>query len=207
MQTISLEAFRPEITVVVPGLPDDMVDNYVRLACIEMAQRTGMLEREYVLDAQECVTDYLLDDCEEQIHMLHSVCLVTGCGQEQLPISARSGCDGTTCHGSSARFEPPRLLVISPAPATSVEGGIMIRAAVAPTQGACSVDIVFHHRHFESVVSGALSKLLLIPGKDFNPALAKYHLDRYNAARTRAVIDAKMGYGRDRKQMKARRFV
>jgi hypothetical protein len=204
---VKLEVFRPEIAVVVPDVPDEMIDAYVRHACIEFAERTGCLSREYHLDAQECVTDYLLDDCEEHIYRLHSVTLIDSCGEETAPFSAQSGCSTTGCHGSSARFEPPRLLVITPAPATSVEGGIIIRAAVTPTPDACEVDEVFYRRHNMAIVAGALSKLLLIPGKGFNPALAKIHYSTFDAAKTRQVVQANMGYGQGRIDMQFKRFV
>jgi hypothetical protein len=204
--SVPLSIFRPEIAVVVSEIPDDMIDNYTRLACIEMAEHTGMLEREYVLDAQECVEEYLLEDCEERIHMMHKAVLVNASGSITAFSGNGSQCQ-TICGRGSIRFEPPVLLRVSPAPATSVDGGIRIWASTAPTQIACNVDDVFYHRHYGVVVAGTLSKLLLIPGKNFSPTLSQYHLAAFTAGKTRQILNAGMNYTRSALKFKTKRFV
>jgi hypothetical protein len=206
VQSVPLSTFRPEIAVVVSEIPDDMIDNYIRLTCIEMAEQTGMLEREYVLDAQECVEEYLLEDCEERIHMMHKAVLVNASGSITNFSGSGSSCQ-TICGRGSIRFEPPVLLRVLPAPVTSVNGGIRIWASTAPTQTACEVDDVFYHRHYSTVVAGTLSKLLLIPGKNFSPSLAQYHLAAFNAGKTRQVLNAGMNYTRSSIKFKTKRFV
>lgn len=206
MQTVPLSIFRPEIAVVASEIPDDMIDSYVRMVCIEMAEQTGMLEREYQLDAQECVEDYLLEDCEERIHMMHRAEVVNGgCGTTVYTGSGRS-CS-TVCGRSSVRFEPPVSIRVSPAPATSVDGGIRIWASTAPRHDACDVDEVFYQRHYSTVVSGALSKLLIIPGKNYNVTLAQFHLAAFMAGKTRQIINASLKYTRGRIEFKSKRFV
>lgn len=205
MDTVSLSVFRPEIAVVASEIPDDMIDNYVRAVCIEMAEQTGMLAREYVLDSQECVEDYLLTDCDERIHMMHRAEVTDSCSTTQY---TGRGCQCTSsCGRSSVGFEPPFSVRVFPAPATSVVGGIRIWASTAPNQDACVVDRVFYDRHYMTVVAGALSKLLLIPSKSYNVNLAQVHQMAFTAGKTRQIINAGLGYTRRALTIKSRRFV
>lgn len=167
IERVGLDVFLPFVMAACPDVPETMAIGYLRQACIDFSQRSGLLRRTALIDQQRGVCDYPLwpERCESVVRV-NEVC-VEGCCYR----GGRSGC----CfdHGGARFTIDEGMLCIAGAQAQDKPDAIEVRFVVAPARDACVVDAILHDDWQEAIEDGALARLYLLPNTPFSsPPLA-----------------------------------
>ncbi|MET3134957.1 hypothetical protein AAKU55_005260 [Oxalobacteraceae bacterium GrIS 1.11] len=82
-------------------------------------------------------------------------------------------------------------LRVYPTPGDGDAGGTLsVRASLAPTRGASTLPNFLVERHFQTIVAGALARLMLVPGQGWsNPQLAAYFKNEFRLACANAKVE------------------
>lgn len=208
-----LSSLVPNIIYEAQGVPANVAADYAREAIIdvarEMAGGESAMRRRWVIDTQECVTDYYLHNHETEV--VERIKQVWIDGQKIDVIShnavmTRSTdiCSGQTLCGGRAtyyRFEYPNQITIhdrrdqNQCPASMIE----VLGSVVPDEGACEFDCEFINRFARAIRHGALAKLFRIPERKWTSnGLSTKHEDLYRKA-------IEIGLERDRSNMHGHR--
>lgn len=210
MRLIPYADFVPEIALALGDIPDDVAENYVREAAIELCVRSQILVRTVVIDYQAGVTDYPLetDNCEQIISLQ---CVYQDgriCGGVREWTTHTPGTKGVRDHGHYIWYVPPDMLRITPAPSVDRPEAVEVHVAVAPTRDSCEVDALLYERYHEGVLNGALARLYaakMTPWHD--KQLAEYHRQLFDKDVSEAGIDRLTGGTRGAFPMRRRRLL
>jgi hypothetical protein len=170
---ISYETLLPEILPMVPGCPDTLIENNIRSAVIELCELASVYQSE--LDPVTTVSNIYEYDLEPPTGTSVSKILwVTHQGKDLEPLTTtlleqrlpkwreQAGVPEYFVQQNSASF------MLAPVPSATVVGSTIVRAVLRPTHisTACDNDVMNDYR--DTIVNGALFRLLRIPNKDWS---------------------------------------
>lgn len=170
---ISYEALLPEILPMVPGCPDTLIENNIRAAVVELCERANVYQAE--LDPVTTVSNIYEYDLEPPAGTsVRKILWATHQGKDLEPITTtlleqrlpkwreKSGVPEYFIQQNSSTF------ILAPIPANTIAGSTVIRAVLRPTHQstACDNDVMNDYR--DTIINGALFRLLRIPNKDWS---------------------------------------
>jgi len=195
----SFESLVKEILPYVPGCPDPLVQNYIRSATIEFAERS----KAYVFDLDPITTisgvyEYEFD--QPSGTDVHQILWMTYDGDDLDPISPRSlelnypdWRDKTSLPQVYLQKNPSTFWVI-PVPNSSVTNGLLLSVALKPSRTTSNIDTTFSNSYRDGIVYGTLYRLLRIPAKDWtDPRAASDYLNLFNQEIVQAELKARGG--------------
>jgi hypothetical protein len=201
---VPLSKFVEYIRPMVVSAPDGVIEQYVRQALIEFAQKTLFFQRDYYIDLQENVSDYTIP-IEDGFypHMIREVS-VNGM---RLHSVERPPLDDAQFYGK-VYFEKPCRIVVGHCPDEDCTDGLLVRADVVPSQDTCCVDQWIFDTYLGDIAQGALSHLLIMPGAAwFNPQQGGIFLRRWKGVLANIKTTHHKGYNSGPTIIKVKRFV
>ena len=189
----------PEIFEV-SELSDESIYSKIRLTAIEMATNAGLLKREYEIGLQDCVTDYLLDECDDvEIQYLDKAFLESDCGKAIcIPIirsdtcseveRCLTSCDEGQMSQASVGFLLSNLIRFSSNVQGLSEKKLRIIATVAPTFNSCELDDEFASRWRLPLMYGTIARAYLASSLASSTPMADKYQRMYQAELTRSFI-------------------
>lgn len=179
--TVHFDEFLPYIAVNVDGVPANVMGHAARLAAIEFAQKTRMIERTMFIGLQAGKTHYQLMHTDGV--QIMSLVSLRRCRRHH-PLRA-----------SEFEFRMPGNLILRDAPDEDEPRALEITAVVAPGQDTCSIDRWVYDRYAETIAAGALSRIFAMPGEDwFSASVATMWGRTFNSRLGQATVDSKSGY-------------
>lgn len=170
----SFSVIRPQVSPYVPGCPDVVIEQEIRNAAIRFCSDTWCwrenLEPVFLMDSASLQTaSYVEDETEYDLDVDDAEQVV---GIVSAKIDTRS-VDG------NVRWDLPRCRVFVPV-ASSPDGVIEIRAAMAPSTAATSMPVFLRTRYGQGILSGTLARLCAVPDKPWTDySQAQYHNAQY----------------------------
>lgn len=170
---ITYEALLPEILPMVPGCPDTLIENNIRSAVIELCERANVYQVE--LDPVTTVANIFEYDLEApRGTSVRKILWVAHQGKDLEPLSTslleqrlpkwreETGTPEYFVQKSSEAF------ILAPVPGVTTAGSTIVRAVLRPTytSTACDNDVMNDYR--DTIVNGALFRLLRVPNKDWS---------------------------------------
>lgn len=170
---ISYEALLPEILPMVSGCPDTLVESNIRAAVIELCERASVYQAE--LDPVTTVSNIYEYDLEAPSGTsVQKILWVSHLGKDIEPINSslleqripkwREG------NGVPEYFiqQSASLFWLAPIPTTTSAASTIVRAVLKPTYTSQSCDNDVMNDYRDTIVNGALFRLLRIPNKDWS---------------------------------------
>lgn len=184
----------PNLRILLPHVPDNILLDYVRRAAIEFAEKTKILRRNIELLTQENVGDYW--PCLGAQERIARVRLLSVNGECYEPVG-----DTCTWNVGSARywFHPPNSLEIHHAPNECSK--IILTVDAIPAEDSTHVDKIIHDMYFDAILNHAAANGSLIPPMDdsdnvvpVNASIYQMRMTTFNKAVTKAKIDLRKHY-------------
>lgn len=212
MNIADLVGKMPLLMDIRPDFMDDKVYEIVRLAAIDIARRTQVLERTYYVDLQCGVQDYLLDECEEEIERIKSLCftpcalLPAPCGNgddQKYVVTGSDWCTSQSCGPMRFRYLPENQIKIDCPP---TEGGrLRIIAAVVPKFDACELDDLFASKYRDTLFNRSAGLMLEYPGDLKDRNMSATYLRRAEDLATNMWINSTAGHMNAAPRLRGRR--
>ena len=170
---ISYETLLPEILPMVPGCPDSLVQNNIRAAVVELCERSSVYQQE--LDPITTVSNIYEYDLEAPSGTsVQKILWVTHAGADLEPITSallEQRIPKWRTEGGVPQYflqQTSSLFSLAPVPAATAVSSTTVRAVLKPsyTSTACDNDVMNDYR--DTIVNGALFRLLRIPNKDWS---------------------------------------
>jgi hypothetical protein len=170
---ISYDTLLPEILPMVPGCPDSLIQNNIRAAVVELCERASVYQQE--LDPLTTVANIYEYDLEAPSGTsVQKILWVTHAGVDLEPITSslleQRIPKWRTEAGVPEYFlqQTSSLFSLAPVPAATAVSSTVIRAVLKPSHSstACDNDVMNDYR--DTIVNGALFRLLRIPNKDWS---------------------------------------
>lgn len=170
---ISYETLLPEILPMVAGCPDTLITNNIRSAVVELCERASVYQAE--LDPVTTVSNIYEYDLESPAGTsVRRILWITHQGNDLEPLTTtlleqripkwrtEASVPEYFIQQNSATF------IVAPVPATTTVGSTVVRAVLRPTHNstACDNDVMNDYR--DTIINGALFRLLRIPNKDWS---------------------------------------
>jgi len=170
---ISYETLLPEILPMVTGCPDTLIENSVRQAAIEFCEKTGIYQSE--LDPVTTVSGIYEYDLEAPSGTsVHKIMWVTHDGKELEPISTTLLEQRVPDWRDSDNYSTPEYFLkqgasflLAPVPAATMPLSTILRVQLKPTHRSTACDESVMSDWRDSIVNGALFRLLRIPNRDW----------------------------------------
>jgi hypothetical protein len=200
----------PMVQISAHSAPLNVVEHCLRQAANEFLSKTLALEVDVYVDLQAGVQDYSVQPPDGyRIQQIRQV-LVDGVNMGGLS-SPPGGHAGSTNHTHmpcrSFWFVPPTSILVAFEGTCDSPGGMLVRAAIAPTQDSCFIDRDIYERYGEVISEGALSRILIMPNTAwYNPPSAGIMLRRFQFGVNRAKNDKGREFSGP-KFMRAPRFI
>lgn len=160
-----------EVLPYVHGCPELLAVNHIRRAAIDFCERSSAYQVELdVLSIDAGTYEYALEAPASTT--VDKIMWVTYEGQLLDPASAQliesrhPKWRTSSVYGTPASFIQQRdsVIWIAPIPAVSAPNSVVVRAALRPTRKSTSCDTQVMDEYFETILAGALARLLRIPG-------------------------------------------
>lgn len=179
-ETVSFDEFEQFVMPVVHNAPFDLVVGFCRRAAIDLCERAPVLKDTLTSDVQAGVADYALDWDSDQL-------TIRGVSQVHLGEIELHCLDKRPVKYSGVKqgfwFEPPRELIVSPAPPLDEDGWLVVEAIAKPLPTADTLPRILYDQYGEIIGDGALSRLLLMKTADwYDPQAAGIYLKRFRGA-------------------------
>jgi hypothetical protein len=193
------ESLLSEVIPMVPGCPDTLIENHLRAAVIELCERAPVLQAE--LDPITTIAGLYEYDLEPPTDtVVHKIMWVVHDGVEVDPISSslleqrKPG-----WRDKDARGVPEYYLKASqstvwlvPVPLVGKPSSTIIRAQLKPTHTSDSADDELFSDYRDTIVNGALFRLLRLPSKQWTDfTAARVYGALYNEGVTMADVRAR----------------
>lgn len=193
IEYVSYDKWLPNVRIQAPDVPDTILLDFIRRACIEFATKSNILTRNIWIKTQDCVADYY--PCLGEQERIDSVLLLSVNGRCYQSV-------GNTCSwnvgNSKFWFHPPNSLEIHPAPKSCSE--VLLTVIAVPTENSSKVDKLIHDRYFEAIENYAVGKAHLIPDMPATSGQAHtYRLNEFKKTVNKAKIDIVQNYSKDTK--------
>jgi|TARA_B110000444_G_scaffold260900_1_gene309835 hypothetical protein len=170
--TISYESLLPEVLPMVVGCTDTLVENSIRSSVIEFCERTSAYQQE--LDPLTTILNVYEYDLEPPTGTtVHKVLWVTHDGEDLEPTTTtlleQRVPRWRSDNGTPAYFvqQSSSLIWLVPTPSSKLANSTIIRAVLKPTHTSSSCDDGVMNDYRDTIVNGALNRLLRIPNKDW----------------------------------------
>lgn len=178
---VSYETFFPEVMPFFPGIPEPIIENAIRNACIEFAERSDWLF--YTPQPQRLIASENEYDLTLDLPTDHIISKVQSAWANQQSLTPKAEEDLRRIYGLDWRKTPgnpcyftqytPETMIIVPIPTVSVVGGLECTLVVRPSVLSTTVDDSLLNRWHEVIAAGARSRLYAVPGHAYeNPKLA-----------------------------------
>lgn len=203
--SVSYEKFFPEIMPFFPAIPELVITNAVRNACIEFCDRTDWLvytpvaydviayqsEYDLTLDVPTdttvarvqsawCNTLQLVPKTEDELRQIYNLDWRAQVGRPAF----------------FTQYEPTTMIVV-PMPTLAVSQGISVSLIVRPTRDSTTVDSSLYERWLDVIAAGAKSRLYEIPGiASENPQLAAQAKALFSMGCDKAITERTRGLTR-----------
>ena len=202
----------------VPGCPIEMAEHAIRETCIDLCERSLLLQRDHdSIDVIAGITDYDFDPPNGQ--RVFKIMKAWFRNTELTPVSPDDVTDvslyNTYIPGVTVSKDDPKLILqkddqtfsVLPVPKETARGAITMRVALKPTRTSTEIDDFVFEDYAEAVYAGARFRLLTVPAKPYtNPDLAMVNQNMYvsgvNSARQRVA----RGFVRSSTQVQLRRI-
>lgn len=171
---ISFEDFLPDIIPMVPGCPDTLIVHNVREAAIELCHKASMyLEDLDPITVIPKVFEYDLDPPRNTVVHKIKWGLLDGAYVEfgstslmaqRYPNWREKNKLGTPKLIAQVR---PDAFWLCPIPKNKIKNGLIIRAVLKPTRQSVSLEDRIAEEYHDTIVNGALFRLLRLPSKDW----------------------------------------
>lgn len=166
----SFDSLIKEVLPYVPGCPDTLVENHLRSATIDFAERS----KAYVVDLDPITTvasvfEYDFD--QPSGTEVHQILWMTFDGNDMDPISPRSlelnypDWRDRTGRPHVYLQKTPSTFWLVPVPQTTLTNGILASVALKPTRTTNNIDTIFSNSYRDGIIYGTLYRLLRIPQK------------------------------------------
>ena len=195
----SFDSLVKEILPYVPGCPDSLVQNHIRSATIDFAERS----KAYTLDLDPITTVsgvYEYDFDAPSGTEVHSILWMTYDGKDMDPISPRSlelnYPDWRDRTGQPHVYlqKTPTTFWLTPVPQTTLSNGLLASVALKPTRTTSNIDTTFSNTYRDGIVYGTLYRLLRIPQRSWSdPKAANDYFALYNEEVKQAELKARGG--------------
>lgn len=169
---ISYEALLPQILPMVSGCPDTLIQNNIRASVIELCERASVYQAE--LDPLTTVGNIYEYDLEPPSGTaVQKILWVTHAGKDLEPLTStlleqrvpkwREG------NGVPEYYvkQGTALLWLVPIPTTTSVSSTIVRAVLKPTHTSSACDDGVMNDYRDTIINGALFRLLRIPNKDW----------------------------------------
>jgi|TARA_R110001592_G_scaffold141750_1_gene363588 hypothetical protein len=195
----SFESLLRDVLPYVPGCPDSLVQNHIRSATIEFAERSNA----YVYDLDPITTVSGVYEYEFDAPSgteVHNILWMTYDGNDLDPISPRSlelnypdWRDRTSLPNVYLQKTPSAFWLI-PVPQTTLTNKLLVSVALKPTRTTGNIDTTFSNTYRDGILYGTLHRLLRIPQKGWTDAKsANDYLQLFNQEVTQAELKARGG--------------
>jgi hypothetical protein len=177
-QYVTYDSFYPEVMLYYPGIPELVLENAIRNACIEFCERTDWLLYTPIpqqLTALENEYDLTLD-----LPVGAEVARVQSMWANQLPLTPKDeedlrriyGLDWRNQSGTPAFYTQytTDTAILCPFPTQTVVAALGMTLVVRPRQDSTSVDPSLLNRWREVIGAGARARLAQIPGQAYESA-------------------------------------
>lgn len=200
---IEIASLIPEVRIDATAAPDPLIEQKLRDAAIEMCRDTWVWQ--HTLPARSVVAgraEHTVSPPDSGSRIV-SVLWMRHNGELVTPASAaelnRVSLKWHEQKGKQAtRFVPssPTTFRLAPIPTESAARGLTdIRVALMPVHDATELPDILVDEFREAVVSGALYRLLRMPGRDWTQGdLAAVHLETFNEGMSRAKTRVAEGW-------------
>ena len=168
------ETLLPEIIPMVPGCPDTLIENHIRSATIELCEKAPVLQAE--LDPVTTVAGVFEYDLEPPAGtVVHKIMWVVHDGKDLEPISTnlleqrKPGWRDSNNRGTPEYFvkASQSLFWLVPVPNQTLASSSIVRVQLKPTQISTAADDEVMSDYRDTIVNGALFRLLRLPSKDW----------------------------------------
>lgn len=168
------ESLLPEIIPMVPGCPDTLIENNIRAATIELCEKAAVLQAE--LDSVTTRVGTFEYDLEPPTDtVVHRIMWMIYDGKDLDPISTSLLEQRKPSWRDAANRGTPEYYIkvsqslfwIVPVPNVTKVGGVILRAQLKPTQASLSADDELMSDYRDTIVNGALYRLLRLPSKEW----------------------------------------
>lgn len=191
----------------VPDCPSPMILLAVRQACIDFCRQSRYLRVN--LDVFNTVVGDDEYELAPPTDTVVSAVLNVRCGSRLIDAAKQEDLDAEANYWRDLEGPPTRYLqpdeasiILNPVPQEIV--AVRILAALRPSQASGGVDEAIFERFLDPVASGALSRLMAMPGVAWsNPELAGYHAQIFNSGISDAADRAARGLT-DSKKIRAK---
>lgn len=205
IDTVALGLLHPSLLHVAPDTGTQWLDYFLAHAAADVAMRTRVLRAESRYDAQANVDNYPIEvPAGYTLAFVERVCVGSRLYTANRDLTCGSGGAGeispchprTDCDARSARdpwfslSTDGKSIRLYPAPSEDIANGVEIELSLVPARDACTLATVLYERHAQTIVSLALSSLLLDPKMKTNPRTLNIVERRSGAALRRSVQDS-----------------
>jgi len=169
---ISYEALLPDILPMVSGCSDTLITNSIRSAVVELCERAGVYQTE--LDPVTTVSKLYEYDLEPPTGTsVQKILWVTHSGKDLEPTTSAlleqrlpKWRENT---GVPLYFiqQSPSLFWLVPTPSGTIVSSTIVRAVLKPTHTSSACDDGIMNDYRDTIINGALFRLLRIPNKDW----------------------------------------
>jgi hypothetical protein len=168
------ESLLPEIIPMVPGCPDTLIENNIRAAVIELCEKAAVLQAE--LDPVTTIAGIYEYDLEPPTDtVVHKIMWVVHDGKEIEPISTnlleqrKQNWRDADNRGTPEYFvkTSQSLFWMVPVPNETKASSTILRVQLKPTQTSTTAHDELMSEYRDTIVNGALFRLLRLPSKDW----------------------------------------
>lgn len=158
----------------VPGCPDTLIENNIRAAVIELCEKAAVLQAE--LDPVTTIAGIYEYDLEPPTDtVVHKIMWVVHDGKEIEPISTnlleqrKQNWRDADNRGTPEYFvkTSQSLFWMVPVPNETKASSTILRVQLKPTQTSTTADDELMSEYRDTIVNGALFRLLRLPSKDW----------------------------------------
>ena len=168
------ESLLPEIIPMVPGCPDTLIENYIRAAAIELCEKAPVLQAELdPVTTRVGTFEYDLEPPTDTV--VHKIMWAVYDGKDLEPISTNLLEQRKPSWRDAANRGSPEYFVkvsqslfwLVPVPNATKVSSTILRVQLKPTQTSLSADDELMSDYRDTIVNGALFRLLRLPSKEW----------------------------------------
>jgi len=212
----SYESFYPEVLPFFPGVPEPVIFNAIRNACIEFCDSTDWLI--YTPFTQDIYKDQREYDLTLDVPSGTTVARVQAAWVDDLPLAARTDEDLRRIYNLNWRDQSgrpcyytqyvPETLILCPTPDRALSQGLAMTLVIRPLRSSTAVDDTVYERWAEVIASGARARIYETPGHAYeNHALADKNKLLFTKGVNKAIAERARGLSRTTVRVRPPRLV
>jgi len=185
------EALLPSIIPMVPACSDTLIENSIRSAVVELCEKSEVYQTEQIIASTSGVYDYTLTAPADTA--IEKILSIQYNGVDLEPITPAL-LDQRLPKWRTEPGEPQYYVKtssstvrIAPAPSTGATDALLLRLILKPTHTSTSCDDDVMNDYRDTIINGALFRLLRLPSKDWTDYSAA---SVYGSLFTEQLVDA-----------------